>query len=82
MSFVLFSAGQLVGLVLWYVYVATWVRWQGGLGFLIGVFTLPGVVVFPVIFWVVENSFPVNYLLLLGASIGLMLLSGIVSTND
>ena len=79
LSLVLFVLAQVVGAVLWLGYVVTWVDWQGFLGLLIGLFTLPGIVIFPFIYWVVEDVFPVNYFALWAASAVLMVLSGLAS---
>ena len=79
LSLVLFVLAQVVGAVLWLGYVVTWVDWQGFLGLLIGLFTLPAIVIFPFIYWVVEDVFPVNYFALWAASAVLMVLSGLAS---
>lgn len=79
LSLLFFTLAQLVGLVLWIAYAATWTRWQGGFGFLIGVFTAPGLVIFPFVFWMVENSFPVNYFLLWLVGLALMVLAGLTA---
>ena len=81
LSLVLFVLAQVAGVVLWLGYVVTWVGWQGFLGLLIGLFTVPGVVIFPFIYWVVEDAFPVNYFALWAASVVLMVLSGLVSRD-
>lgn len=81
LSFVFFLLAQAVGVVLWIGYVLTWVEWQGFLGLLIGVFTLPGVVIFPFLYWLVENEFPVRYFALWAASVILMTLSGVASDD-
>lgn len=70
-----FVAAQIVGLLLWIGYVLTWVDWWGGLGLIIGLITVPGLVVFPFIYWVVENDFPANYFLMWFAMIGFYLLA-------
>lgn len=81
LSLVFFVLAQVTGAVLWLGYVVTWVNWQGFLGLLIGVFTAPGIVIFPLIYWVVEDVFPVNYFALWAASVVLMVLSGLVSKD-
>ena len=79
LSLLFFTLAQLIGLALWIAYAATWTRWQGGLGFLIGVFTAPGLIIFPFVFWMVENSFPVNYFLLWLVGLALMVLAGLTA---
>lgn len=71
----LFVISQICAFVLWIVYVNVWMYWQGGLGFLIGLMTVPGVVVFPVMFYMAENRWPVGYLVLWAITIGLWVAS-------
>ena len=79
---VLYVLSQLGGLVLWLAYIATWQRWQGGFGFLIGIFTVPGIVIFPLIFWIAEHRLPVGYCVLWVASLALFIGAGLLSTDD
>lgn len=78
----LYVLSQIGGLVLWISYIGTWQRWQGGLGFLIGIFTFPGIVIFPLIFWIVENRLPIGYCVLWFASLALFIGAGLLSTDD
>lgn len=70
-----FVAAQVVGFLLWIGYVLTWVDWWGGFGLIIGLITVPGLVIFPFIYWVVENDFPGNYFMMWFAMIGFYLLA-------
>ena len=79
---VLYALSQIGGVLLWLAYIGTWQRWQGGLGFIIGIATFPGIVVFPVIFWFVENRWPVGYCVLWVTSIVLCLLSALTFGDD
>ena len=72
----------LAAFAVWVAYVAVWYQWQGVFGALIGLFTSPGFVIFPFIYWVVENSFPVNYFILWGISMASWLLAGLAYTED
>ena len=71
----------LSALAVWVAYVTVWYQWQGVFGALIGLFTSPGFVIFPFIYWVVENSFPVNYFVLWGISMAAWLLAGLAFTE-
>lgn len=71
-----FLLAQLGSVVLWISYIGVWIHWQGFLGFLIGVFTVPGIVVFPILFYVVENRWPVGYSFLWLACLVLFAASG------
>lgn len=52
---------QLCAFILWVGYAITWSQWLGFIGFLIGLSTAPGLVIFPLLFWIVENEFPIGY---------------------
>jgi len=57
------------GMVVYWGYVAYLYEWKGVIGFLIGIVTTPGVVIFPVIYWVIEDSFPLRYFLGMGIAL-------------
>ena len=51
-------------LIFWFV---AWAKWLGGLGVIIGIFLTPGVVIFPIIYWIIEGDFPTLYFALMFA---------------
>ena len=62
---VLFAfVADVLQLIFWFV---AWVNWLGGLGVIIGIFLTPGVVIFPIIYWIVEGVFPTVYFALMFA---------------
>lgn len=75
LAFFAFAAAQVLGVLLWIGYVVTWTEWWGVLGLIVGLITVPGLVIFPFIYWVVENDFPTNYFLVWFAMIGLYFLA-------
>ena len=70
-----FLAAQLLSLIPWVFYVMTWIDWWGGFGLVVGVITVPGVVIFPFLYWIVENQFPWNYFAMWAGIIALFALS-------
>lgn len=56
-----FTAG-ILQLIFWFI---AWVNWLGILGFFIGLILTPGVLIFPIIYWIVEGDFPTVYFLLM-----------------
>lgn len=70
-----FLAAQLLSLALWVFYVMTWIDWWGGFGLVVGVITVPGVVIFPFLYWIVENQFPWNYFAMWAGVIALFAIS-------
>jgi len=54
----------LSGIGIWVLMLAAFVTWWGGvLGFLGSLVFSPGVVIFPIVYWIVEHHFPVLYFL-------------------
>lgn len=50
--------------VLWLAYAVTLTNWLGALGAIIALVAAPGIVIFPILYWIVEDRFPVWYSLL------------------
>jgi hypothetical protein len=71
---ILIAVGLIAGLLLWVFYLLVLVDWMGAIGFVVAVIAAPGVVVFPMVYWVVEGSPPVTYFVYLAAGITLPML--------
>ena len=76
----MFRLGQILtavcGGVLWLFFIGMLMEWMGSiLGFFLGILFSPGVVIFPVIYWLVEGVWPGSgYFLLFGlAWLGIIL---------
>jgi hypothetical protein len=50
--------------VFWFV---AWADWLGLIGVILGFILTPGVVIFPIIYWIVEGDFPTLYFALMFA---------------
>ena len=60
--------------VFWFV---AWADWLGVIGVILGFILTPGVVIFPIIYWIVEGDFPTLYFALMFAGwLGLRLKRG------
>jgi hypothetical protein len=57
------------GAVTWIFMMLALIQWWGLLGFIASFIFTPGVVVFPFIYWVVENQFPTSYFIAWGVGI-------------
>lgn len=77
-----FLAAQVLSLVLWVFYVMTWIDWWGGFGLIVGLITIPGLVIFPFLYWIVENQFPWNYFALWAAMIVLGIMAALSANPD
>ena len=51
-------------LIFWFV---AWADWLGVIGVILGFILTPGVVIFPIIYWIVEGDFPTVYFALMFA---------------
>ena len=51
-------------LIFWFV---AWADWLGVIGVILGFILTPGVVIFPIIYWIVEVDFPTLYFVLMFA---------------
>ena len=56
-----FILAQICALIVWFGYTMTWTQWLGLLGFFIGIGTAPGLILFPIIYRIVEHEFPIGY---------------------
>jgi hypothetical protein len=65
----------LSGFVTWLFMMFTLIHWWGMIGFFASFILTPGVVIFPFVFWIVENQFPVTYFLAWGIGIIGLLIS-------
>lgn len=57
------------GTVTWLFMMLALIQWWGFLGFIASLVFTPGVVIFPFVFWLVENQFPTNYFIAWGVGI-------------
>lgn len=79
------TIGKVIGTLLWVAsgglifigYFVTMGHWLGHLGYFLAFVLAPGLVIFPVVFWIVQGVFPVSYFVLLGLGIVGMLISAI-----
>ena len=77
-SGLLFLLAQLVFVVLWFFYVAVWMNWTSW-GLIIGIISSPGVFIFPVLYWVVEGTFPLGYFVVWMIGLGFGIASAAVA---
>lgn len=57
------------GVITWVFMMLALIQWWGLLGLVASFVFTPGVVVFPFIFWIVENQFPTTYFIAWGIGI-------------
>ncbi|OGL82261.1 hypothetical protein A3I41_05495 [Candidatus Uhrbacteria bacterium RIFCSPLOWO2_02_FULL_48_18] len=57
------------------------VDWLGIFGYILAIFLSPGIVIFPIVFWIVEGVFPTFYFLVWGIGIVGMIIGGLASDD-
>lgn len=65
------------GILMFIFWLVAMTKWLGLLGTILAVILTPGIVIFPIIFWIVEGAFPTFYFIIWGIGIVGMIISGI-----
>lgn len=83
------TVGAIIGYAMWTIsgllmfifWLVALHKWLGLFGLIIAFVGAPGVVIFPLIFWLVEGVFPVFYFMVWGVGISGLIITGF-STSD
>lgn len=84
------TIGKIIGYLLWIgagilmfiFWLSAMSKWLGFFGAILAFIFSPGLVIFPIIFWIVEKVFPVFYFIVWGIGIVGLIIVGISSSND
>lgn len=52
------------GVLMWFFYIGALRDWLGFLGIVLGIAIMPGALLFPFVYWIVEQTFPTQYFIL------------------
>ena len=69
------------GLLMFVFWITAMSKWLGTLGTILAIVVAPGLVVFPVVYWIVEGVFPTLYFALWGIGIVGLIIMGISSKD-
>lgn len=77
--------GTAIGLIMWVgagilmfiFYLVAMSNWLGLLGTFLAFILIPGLVIFPIAFWIVEGVFPAFYFIVWGIGIVGMIIAGL-----
>jgi hypothetical protein len=69
------------GLLMFVFWITAMSKWLGTLGLILAIIVSPGLVIFPVVYWIVEGVFPTLYFALWGIGIGGLIIMGISSKD-
>jgi hypothetical protein len=57
-------------------------KWLGFLGGILAIILTPGLVIFPIVFWIVEGVFPAFYFIVWGVGIVGLIIAGLSSGDE
>ena len=71
-----YSIAGIAGLLLFIFWLIAMTKWLGFIGTILAFIGVPGVLIFPVVYWIVEGVFPTFYFILWGISaIGMIIVA-------
>lgn len=84
------TIGKIIGYLLWIsagilmfiFWFSAMSKWLGFIGGILALVFSPGLVIFPIIFWIVERVFPTFYFIVWGIGIIGLVIAGVSSRND
>jgi len=84
------TIGKIIGYLLWIgagilmfiFWLAAMSKWLGFIGIILAFVLSPGLVIFPIVFWIVEGVFPAFYFIVWGIGIVGLIIFGLSSSDD
>jgi hypothetical protein len=84
------TIGKIIGYLLWIgagilmfiFWLTAMSKWLGFVGVILAFVLSPGLVIFPIIFWIVEKVFPAFYFIVWGIGIVGLIIFGLSSSDD
>ena len=70
------------GLFMFIFWFGAMTNWLGCFGSVLALICCPGLVIFPIIFWIVEGVFPVVYFTIWGLGIAGMIIAGLAGLGS
>jgi len=79
MGMIMFYGSGLFMFIFWFRAMS---EWLGCFGSFLAILVAPGLVIFPIIFWIVEGVFPVMYFAIWGFGVLGGIIFGLCAPND
>jgi len=84
------TMGKIIGMILWIgagilmfiFWLMAMSKWLGFLGTILAFVLAPGLVIFPIVFWIVKGVFPTFYFIVWGIGIVGMIIGGVSMKDD
>jgi len=70
------------GILMFIFWIASMKMWLGFLGIVLAIILCPGLVIFPIVFWIVEGIFPTTYFLMWGLGILGIIIAGVSGIGE
>jgi len=84
------TIGKVIGYLMWIgagilmfiFWLIAMSKWLGFLGVILAIILTPGLVIFPIVFWIVEGVFPSFYFIVWGVGIVGLIIAGLSIGNE
>lgn len=76
---ILWIASGIFMFIFWFMAMT---KWLGFIGSILAIIISPGLVIFPIIFWIVEGIFPTMYFAIWGLGIVGIIITGLCSSDE
>ena len=75
-GYVMWIGAGILMFIFWFMAMS---KWLGVLGSILAFILTPGIVIFPIVFWIVEKVFPAFYFIVWGVGIVGLIIAGLSS---
>jgi len=78
-GYVMWVGAGILMFIFWFMDMS---KWLGLLGSILAFILTPGIVIFPIVFWIVEKVFPAFYCIVWGVGIVGLIIAGLSSGDE
>ena len=78
-GYVMWIGAGILMFIFWFMAMS---KWLGVLGSVLAFILTPGIVIFPIVFWIVEKVFPSFYFIVWGVGIVGLIIAGLSSGDE
>lgn len=73
-GYIMWIGSGILMFIFWFIAMS---KWLGFLGGILAIILTPGLVIFPIVFWIVEGVFPAFYFIVWGVGIVGLIIAGV-----
>jgi len=73
-GYIMWIGSGILMFIFWFMAMS---KWLGFLGGILAIILTPGLVIFPIVFWIVEGAFPAFYFIVWGVGIVGLIIAGV-----